>query len=304
VFIAVPLEEIPKVAASIWSVMQPSAVLTDVGSVKSNVMAEVEGLGGRSPGMGPAFIGGHPMAGSEREGLDGADGTIFQGAAYVLTPSASAPAEAFNRLASFVRLLGARVIAVDAATHDRLVGIVSHLPQVVASALMAFAAETARADPGLLAMAGGGFRDVTRVAASSPDLWTGILSENREAVLDALEGFAGVLGALRTALAAGDWAAVRQALGAGRDARALLPGKAVDAPVIDVVIPVHDRPGSLAAVTTALGAVGINIEDVSMRHAEDSARGALVVAVAGEDTAERARLALAARGFPSHLETR
>lgn len=306
VVLAVPVADIPAAARQVLPAAAPGTIMTDVGSVKARVLREVEGYLASIRDAEPIdveFIGGHPMAGSERAGLAGAQPTLFQGATYVLTPSRSASADAFHRLAAFLRLLGARVLAVDADTHDRLVGVVSHLPQAIASALMAFAAATARDDPGLLAMAGGGFRDATRVAASDPDMWTGILEENRAAVLDAIDGFEAALQRLRAALAAGDREKVRATLAEGLGGRKLLPGKVVRETLVDLVIPVADRPGSLAEVTTALGAAGINIEDVSMRHAEEGDRGALVVAI-GADAAERARQVLGARGFRSHLQTR
>ncbi|HEX2027844.1 MAG TPA: prephenate dehydrogenase/arogenate dehydrogenase family protein [Nitriliruptorales bacterium] len=306
VVLAVPVADIPAAARQVLPAVAPGTIVTDVGSVKARVLREVEGYLAdlrASEGVDVEFIGGHPMAGSERAGLAGAQPTLFQGATYVLTPSRSASAEAFHRLAAFLRLVGARVLAVDADTHDRLVGVVSHLPQAIASALMAFAATTARDDPGLLTMAGGGFRDATRVAASDPDLWTGILEENRSAVLDAIDGFDAALRRLRSALAAGDRKVVRATLAQGLAGRMLLPGKVVRETLVDLVIPVADRPGSLADVTTALGAEGINIEDVSMRHAEEGDRGALVIAV-GAGAAELARDVLAARGFRSHLQTR
>lgn len=302
VILAVPLESVPSVATEVWPRMDTHAVLTDVASVKSNLVLELEALRAEIDQELAEFVGGHPMAGSERSGLDAADGKMFQGASYVLTPTAEASAEAFNRLAGFIRGLGARVLAVDPGTHDRVVALVSHLPQILASSLMSVVAHAAEDDPGVLAAAGGGFRDVTRVAGSDADLWAGILHENREAVGDALDRFGVALRRFETAVSSGDRTALTGLLAEGRDARARIPGKEVVEEVVDLVIPVEDRPGSLAAVTTALGAAGINIEDLGMRHA--GGRGALIVSVAGRAAAERARSVLDGRGYASHLEER
>lgn len=302
VILAVPLEAVPSVAAEVWPRMRNHAVLTDVSSVKSNLVLELEVLRGEIDQELAEFVGGHPMAGSERSGLSAADGTMFQGATYVLTPTAAASADAFNRLAGFIRGLGARVLAVDPQTHDRVVALISHLPQILASSLMSVVADAAEDDPGVLVAAGGGFRDVTRVAGSDADLWAGILYENREAVRDALERFAAGVRRFETALSSGDRGSLTALLTAGRDARARIPGKEVVEEIVDLVIPVEDRPGSLAAVTTALGGAGINIEDLGMRHA--GGRGALIVSVAGRRAAERARSVLDGRGYASHLEER
>lgn len=305
--LAVPVPQISVVARDVLPSMLPSALLTDLGGVKSKPVREVESIFqelGVRRGHGPSFIGGHPMAGSEREGPAAADPTLFQGATYVLTPTSYSSTSAFHRLAGFLRALGARVLTVDPEAHDRLVAVVSHLPQLVATTLMKHAAALGETEPALLAMAGGGFRDVTRIAGSNPGLWMGILRQNRAATLEALSGFMRELKRVRAAMEDDDWEAVSAALVGGREARALLPSRVVAEVVVDVVVPLEDRPGSLAAVTTALGNAGINIVDVSMRHAEAGRRGALVLAVAGEAIAERARRALQARGFGSHLERR
>lgn len=298
VVVATPVDAIADVVLAALEVA-PGAVVTDVGSVKGEVIAELESRWGDGSG---SYVGGHPMAGSEVEGLAGADASLFQGSPWVLTPTSRSTDEAFGRLAAFLRLLGARVVAVDPVTHDRLVAIVSHLPQLLASALMRFAGEAAESDPSLLLLAGGGFRDMTRVAGSNPSLWRGIVRENRAAVGDALLAFEEAVGDVRDAVARADWDAVEALVAGGREARRRLPGKEVAGRTVDLVVPVADRPAALADVATALGAAGINIEDLSMRHAEEAGRGALVVAVAGEDAAERARAVLAARGIPSHVE--
>lgn len=330
---AVPVAAIPPVLVEAARHAAPGAVLTDVGSVKSTVVREVEallaplsgGTGRQEPTRGGgqpqaaqkaeqpaelsaqgdlAYVGGHPMVGSEAAGLSAADATMFQGATYVLTPTARSSPAALKRLAGFLRVLGAQVLTVDPGTHDRLVGLVSHLPQVLASTLMVVAGQAARVDAGVLAMAGRGFRDVTRLAASDAELWAGILRDNRTAVLDALDLFVGELERVRVAVANRRWGEVEALLDEAHAARIRLPGKEMPGRVVDVVVPVEDRPGTLAAVTTALGAAGINIEDISMRHAERPGRGALVVAVVGEEVAAHARQVLGEQGFASHLEAR
>ncbi len=305
VVLAVPVAQIPLVAREVLPHMPPDAVLTDMGSVKAEPVREVEALFesfGIDRDTGPFFIGGHPMAGSEREGPAAADPTLFQGATYVLTPTSRSSATALRRLGGLLRAVGARVLTVDPEAHDRLVAVISHLPQVVATTLMQHAASLAQTQPALLEMAGRGFRDATRIAGSNPELWMGILRQNRTATLEALDGFLTALARVRGAIEAGDWEQVGAALVGGREARALLGTKAAEEVMVDVVTLLEDRPGSLAAVTTALGNAAVNIEDVTLRHAPAGGRGALVITVAGEEAAERARAALRARGFSARLE--
>lgn len=301
VVLAVPATAVPPVCQQLAAICGPGTVLTDVASVKSRLVVEVEDL---LP-EGLHFIGGHPMAGSERSGVEAADGTLFQGATWVLTPTASSEPAAFERVSGLLRRIGAHVLAVDPESHDAMVAVSSHLPQVLASTLMGLAADLAAQEgDGVLETAAGGFRDATRIAGSDPDLWVGILIENRDAVLEALDRFGERLGALRAALDDGDAVRLRGMLEAGRAGRRRLARREIADEVVDLVVPVDDRPAALAAVTTTLGEAGINIGDLHMRHASDGSRGSLVVAVIGARAAERARSLLAARGFPSHVEGR
>jgi prephenate dehydrogenase len=280
----------------------PDAILTDAASLKREVTAEVTAML-TAAGLGPGrYVGGHPMAGSERNGPEAADGTLFQGATWVLTPTDATDDSALHRLSGLLRGFGARVLALPPEQHDELVAIVSHLPQVAASALADVAADVVAASGEVvLAVAGGGFRDTTRIAASDPDLWLPILAGNRAAVLRALDHYRARLDELRAALAADDAVALRRVLERAARARRRLVPKEDAVEVVDLVVPLADRPGSLAAAATALGAAAVNVEDVSMRHAEAGDRGVLLVRVAA-DAADRGRAALVAAGLAAHVE--
>ncbi|MFP4636479.1 MAG: prephenate dehydrogenase dimerization domain-containing protein, partial [Nitriliruptoraceae bacterium] len=206
------------------------------------------------------------------------------------------------RLSALLRRLGARVVALPPQRHDELVAVVSHLPQVVASVLADVAADAVEATgDAVLSVAGGGYRDTTRIAASDPQLWLPILEGNRTAVLEALEAYEARLGELRSALAAGELDRVTTILSRASAARRQLVGKGEDGPVVDLVVPLEDRPGQLAEVTTALGQAGINVEDLAMRHATEGQRGALLVRVATEDQ-QRSLEHLRAVGFAAHVD--
>ncbi len=297
VLLGVPAGELLEVAAAVGPHLADHALVTDVASVKGHAVTAVEE---RLAGHG-AFVGGHPMAGSENSGVEAADPTLFQGATWLLTPTPATRDGDFALLAGHVVALGARVLAVSPEEHDRLVAVASHLPQILASVLMDYAAQL---DGAPLRVAAGGFRDVTRVAASDPDLWVGILEDNRDAVLDALDGFVGRLGNLREAVEQRQWEGVHGLLANARSARRALPRRGLVATSVDVVVPIPDRPGSLALVTATMADAGINVEDVSMRHATDGERGSLILAVDGIEAAHRAQEALAAQGLRSHVERR
>jgi prephenate dehydrogenase len=302
VVIATPAPTVPAVVEAVAQEADPRALLTDAASLKHDLTLEVEARLRRA-GVDPGrFVGGHPMAGSERSGPEAADASLFQGATWVLTPTDATGDAALHGVSAFLQHLGARVLVLPADRHDELVALVSHLPQVVASTL-ADVAGTAVETTGeaVLALAGGGFRDTTRIAASDPDLWLGILRGNRVAVLEALDRFRQRLDAVRTALDAEDWGTLERVLAAGSAARRRLVSKGEELTVVDLVVALDDRPGSLAAVTTALGEAGINIEDLAMRHAADLPRGALLLRVE-VGAATRALDLVHERGFAAHVE--
>ncbi len=301
VLLAVPVTALVLTAAAIRPHLGAATVVTDVGSVKGRLVEEVHDVAG----LDGRYIGGHPMAGSERSGVTAAQGQLFQGATWLLTPITASHDAGFDRLAAHLRHIGARVLAVPPELHDELVALASHLPQALASVLMHTAADAAeRTGQGLMAVAAGGFRDVTRVAASDPDLWVGILRENRRAFLRALDHFTDGLAALRSEIETEDWDGVHARLTTARAARRSLPRKEVPGLLVDLIVPIPDHPGALAEVTTALGTAGINIEDLSLRHATEGRRGAMVIAVDGVDAADRAIVLLADLGYHGHREVR
>ncbi|HEX9713273.1 MAG TPA: prephenate dehydrogenase/arogenate dehydrogenase family protein [Actinomycetota bacterium] len=293
IFIATPVGVISRVARDLVPYLSGGTLLTDVGSTKSRVVVEIE----ETLPEGVTFIGGHPMAGSEDEGIDAARPDLFKGAWWILTPTARSDADAYGRLNALVTTLGARVMALEPAEHDRLMAMISHLPQLTASALMNLVAEQGKDHGGLLALAAGGFRDVTRIAASNPEIWVDICRENGPAIVEALERMASELLHLRDLVEQDDLEALRHALGAARAARRSLPEREVTGALHDVRFPVPDRPGVLAEVTTVIGNLGVNIEDLRITHTVEGGRGTLHLSIVGEEGASRVVHALAARGY-------
>ena len=295
VILAVPVSAVPAVAAEVGGSLKEGAILTDVASVKGRV---VEALQAAVP-SGVHVIGGHPMAGSAETGAAHASAELFVGATYLLTPTTHTDPQAYRRLHSLVARVGARVLAVSPERHDLLVAVVSHLPQLAATTLMNLAAERARDEhAGLLLLAAGGFRDATRVAASNPELWLDICSENRDAIISVLDDYRERIGALRSVLALADGEGLRRALADARSARRALPGKdTLTGRLVELHLPIADRPGMLAEVTTTVGQAGINIEDLGIDHAPEGGRGTLRLAIIGAGSATKARLALEAIGY-------
>ncbi|MBW4030078.1 MAG: prephenate dehydrogenase/arogenate dehydrogenase family protein [Acidobacteria bacterium] len=267
----------------------PGLIVTDVAGVKGAIVREV---------TAPRFVGGHPMAGSELRGLDGARADLFQGCTWVLTPTDATPADVYGRLHGYLREIGANVVAVSSTDHDRLVALASHVPHLLAGALMNQAADAAREDAVLLQLAAGGFRDMTRIAAGDPAIWPDILFENRDAITTALTSLEQRLRDLRGALETRDEPALYESLQRAAHARRQLPGRALsseDMAYLRVLI--ADRPGSLAHVTMTASEMLVNIFDIEIAHAIEGNRGTLLLAV---DAREADRFMAALRG--QHFE--
>lgn len=290
VVVAIPVDGVGAVFRDIGPALARDTVVTDVGSVKKDVVGAGEAV------LGARFVGGHPMAGSERAGIGAADADMFRGAWWILTPTPMTDPGAYKRVVSVVEMLGATPLALDPGLHDDLVGRLSHVPQLVASALVDLAAGAADRTA-LLPLAGTGFRDVTRIAASDPDLWLAILRGNRPAVTADLRLLRGRLDDLAAMLEESRWDDLRNFLAGARAARTGLFAKPdLTGVPVTVSLPVPDRPGVLAEVTTAAGEQAINIEDLDIVHSTEGGPGTLRLVVIGEARGRALADVLRARG--------
>ena len=291
-FIATPLDAVTKEVVSVFGQagLRTDAVVTDVAGVKGPVVAAV---------ADPRFVGGHPMAGSEQVGLDGADPELFVGATWVLTPTADTDPASYARLQAVVVSLGADVVALSPEQHDALVAVVSHVPHLTAATLMNLADHKAEKHAALLRLAAGGFRDMTRIAAGQPGIWPDICADNAPAIVDAFDTLLADLTAMRDRVARGDRAGLLEVLDHAAMARRSLPSRAVRPErLTEMRVPVPDRPGVLSEITTLAGDLGVNIADLEIAHSAEGDRGVLVLVV-DADGSERLQTALAGRGYRS-----
>jgi len=274
--LAVVATPVGRVGTAVLAALDAGApVVTDVGSVKAPIVDAVSGHG-----RAERFVGGHPMAGSEQDGLDGADADLFVGATWVLTPVAGTDPDAHAAVRGLAAAVGAEVVEIAPTEHDALVAVVSHVPQLAATTLMDVAASGGEGSALLLRLAAGGFRDMTRIAASHPAIWPDICAANRDAIVDALDRYVDALGAVRRMVEAGDREDLLALLERARGARRGLPvSAAIAGPLVELRIPVPDRPGVLAEVTTLAGSLGVNIADLEINHSIEGTSGLLVLIV-------------------------
>jgi prephenate dehydrogenase len=273
-------------------------VVTDVASTKAGVLAAA----GTALADPSRFVGGHPMAGSERSGVTAARADLFEGAYWLLTPTHDSDPDVFSAVHALVSSLGARVISVDAGAHDEAVAIVSHVPHVAAAALVDLAAAHSGEHGELMRLAAGGFKDTTRIAAGSADLWTGICLDNAVALSNGIEELRERLGRFEAFLRSGDAASIRAWLDEAAEVRRSLPAQWVPATarLAELSVPMLDRPGVVAEITGAVSRAGCNIEGIDIDHeTEDSA--VLVLVLTDEGDHGRLVADLADRGYEPRL---
>lgn len=256
-------------------------IVTDTASTKAHVLAAAEQL---LP-YPYNFVPGHPMAGSEVNGIEGARADLFKGAHWILCPDENTAAEHFQLLHEIVTGIGARVISLSREEHDEAVAVVSHVPHIIASSLVELASRHADDQQALFRLAAGGFKDSTRIAAGSPKLWSGIAFDNAEALGRGLDEIREIIGRFAHALETGDRETMIALLSAAADARRALPAAWVPSTekLLEVRIPMEDRKGVVAEATTIASQAGCNIQSIEIDHiTEDSAVLSLVLTDEGD----------------------
>ncbi len=300
VVIAAPVRAIPVVLEEIASSLKPGTLVMDVGSTKERIVRSAREL---LPD-GVCFIGAHPMAGSERQGIENASPDLFQNAAFIFTPTPTCDARTYSFITQSFTALGARVIFMDPLVHDRAVSMVSHLPHILAFALVNTVMEGSREVRGMSEIISGGFRDMTRIASSEASLWTDILLENRKAVSEALAIFKRYCGEMEESLLREDAQALSEIITLAKAGRLeMMPAlRTALQELYTVSLPVENRPGIISEVTSSMGERGINIEDLEIAHPLGEEKGLMKVYVRGEGAAQLAREVMRGQGYTPSLE--
>ncbi len=272
IFLCAPISYNTAYLSSLKSLIDANCILTDAGSVKTSIHEEVISLG-----MEENFIGGHPMAGSEKSGLSNAKAHLIENAYYILTPSAKVPAEKVNAYRDFVRSLKALPIILDYREHDRITGTISHLPHIIASTLVNFVHDTDTKDELMKALAAGGFKDITRIASSSPVMWQQICLKNRENISRILGHYMEALKTAKALVDNEDEAALYSMFENSRDYRDSMPGSSAG-PIkkqFAVYCDIIDEAGGIATIATILASGGISIKNIGIIHNREFEEGVL-----------------------------
>ena len=297
VVISTPVRSIPALVEECAAAEPRPRLISDMGSTKSVVMSAL------SPLAKSLFIGGHPMCGGAGSGARYARADLFDKAPYFLCTTGAAFPKLYAMLQSFVLDLGARPTHIDPAAHDQIMAVISHLPHVLANALMTHAGGFAAGGKRALQWVGPSFTDLTRVAGSNPPMWRDIFVENREALAESLRAISSELDSFAERLRSGDEAGVAEAIDQAAAYREQMLQLADLTPetLHTVTVRVPDVPGSISRVMAALDGAGINVEDLTLHHMSRSVGGDLVLFIDKEAVAEMAGALLNGLGYPSRV---
>ncbi|MGY4690098.1 prephenate dehydrogenase [Salibacterium sp. K-3] len=253
--------------------LREGAVVTDVGSTKSSIVKKAERLHEK----GVTFIGGHPMAGSHKSGVQAAKAHLFENAYYVLTPAEGTPAHMIIQLQNWLKGTHARFIELTADKHDQLAGMISHFPHIIAAGLVQQVKHADKDDELVTRMAAGGFRDITRIASANPVMWRDILLHNKQVMLDLMKQWKREMDSVEAMIEEEDSAAVLEYFGSAKSFRDGLPSKEKGAlpSYYDLFVDVPDHPGVISDVTGVLAETGISITNIRIIETREDIMGVL-----------------------------
>ena len=265
--------------------LNDDCILTDVGSVKTNIHEEVIKLG-----IEKYFIGGHPMAGSEKSGYANSKAMILENAYFVLTPAAGVPQEKIDKYEHLVSTIHALPIILDYKEHDYITGTISHLPHIIAATLVNYVKESDTKDELMKRLAAGGFKDITRIASSSPTMWQHICLKNRENISQILDSYIKDLEEVKEMIDSGDGQAVYDWFDSSRTYRNSLPGTS-SGPIkkaFEVYCDIIDEAGGIAAIATILASNGLSIKNIGIVHNREFEEGVLRIEFYDESSSKKA----------------
>lgn len=285
IFLCAPVSWNTAYLSQLKDLIGSGCILTDVGSVKTSIHEEIISLG-----MEECFIGGHPMAGSEKSGFANSKAHLIENAYYILTPSAKVPGEKVKTYQQFVSSLKAIPVVLDYKEHDLITGTISHLPHIIASSLVNFVRDTDTKDELMKALAAGGFKDITRIASSSPVMWQQICLKNSRNISHILEGYIQALERAKKAVDRGDEETLYSMFESSRDYRDSMPSSSAG-PIkkqFAVYCDIIDEAGGIATIATILASNNINIKNIGIIHNREFEEGALRIEFYDEDSSVKA----------------
>lgn len=298
-FLCAPVQKNDENLEAVKAVISPQCLLTDVGSVKADIHKAI-----KSAGLERQFIGGHPMAGSERVGFVNSKAVLLENAYYILSPTTSVSDEKLTSYRDLVQTLGAIPLVLDYEHHDYVTAAISHLPHVVAAALVNLIRDSDSADGIMKMVAAGGFKDITRIASSSATMWQQICLTNTENISKLLGDYINALVDFKREIDTRNDDALYGLFDGARIYRDSFIN-ASSGPIkrdFAITIDIPDEPGALAAIATILALQNISIKNIGITHNREFEGGVLRIEFYEEDSIEKAKSILMGKGYTVHIK--
>lgn len=274
IFLCTPVEYNAAYLSQVRPFVRKGAILTDIGSTKSDIHRVVTSLG-----MEDIFIGSHPMAGSEKTGYENSTDHLLENAYYIITPSKQSSQEDIYRMVTVGHMIGSIPIVLDYERHDQIVAAISHLPHLIASSLVNLVKDSDADDEMMKRLAAGGFKDITRIASSSPVMWEQICMTNTDNIITMMESYISSLQTILGDLKTRNGPAINELFDTSRTYRNSFTGTSKGSVSRDYTFTadVTDEPGAISTLAAILSARGINIMNIGINHNREHGEGALKV---------------------------
>ncbi len=286
IFLCAPVSVNIRCLKELKPYIKPDCILTDVGSTKSTIHDAVEAIG-----LSHQFIGGHPMAGSEKSRYSAARPLLLENAYYVLTPGRGSSEAMFKTMEAIVKDCKALSIRLNHAEHDRIVAAISHLPHIIAFTLVNLVRESDNKEGMMRLLAAGGFKDLTRVASSSPEMWQQICTENKAPILGLMNDYIVRLNDIGSAISSDNKAGLLKSFSAAKDYRDDIPQtnmKSILGASHEIYVDLIDESGAIATIATILATNGISIMNIGIVHNREFQEGALHIEFYDRQSKEKA----------------
>ncbi len=297
IFLCAPVSRNMENLLALKPFLSPETILTDVGSVKTGIHRQIEELQ-----LQKQFIGGHPMAGSERFGYQNAKASLLENAYYILTPSEEVPSEKVEAYRALVESMGAIALTLSYGEHDYVTAAISHLPHVIAASLVNLVKSSDSEDGVMKMIAAGGFKDITRIASSSPEMWQQICLTNADHIAKLLRTYIQYLEVIADYIDDHEQDSLYNFFDTARNYRESFistPSGPIKAEYV-LTVDIADKPGAIAAIASLLAMHDVSIKNIGINHNRELAEGALRIEFYSQDTLSRAMEVMTEHGYKIH----
>lgn len=283
VFLCTPIEQIIETAKVLIEKLDERSVITDVGSVKSHIIEEIN-KSIKEKKSKVEFIGAHPIAGKEKSGIENASDILFENSYCIITPVECNSKEKIRLIKNIWELLGSKVILMTAERHDIVTAAISHLPHIISAALVNTAGEIEKKENEILNFAAGGFKDITRISSSDENLWTQICLANKDEILNILKIYKSAINNFENFLLQNNEKGIKNYFKSAKEIRNSIrkQGAGFLLNYYDLLVDVEDKPGVIASITNLLSDNSINIKDIEILKYREEESGVLKLSFENE----------------------